>query len=336
MNKSDLDKVLALGGDVAVSIYAPTHTHAPDNQADQILVKNLVSQAEAKVLELGDKREMAGTLENLEAALASVNFAHTAHGIALLVSENGFLVFSLDHKPNEQVTVGSEFSIAELAKTMSKSFEYHLLVLSESPTRLFKGQRDSLQEITREFPIEHTGRGGTQGLPTDYGQRTSVVEDEEHRKFFRGISDALSKVQAKEKLPLVITGVTRFQAFWADVAPSQPADLIIVGSYDFMSEAELLEKCWGQIQTHFQELSKKVVASLDEARSQKLYVGGFDEVAQSVAAGRIETLVVSDAESANPEAEKAVRQTLATGGEVVFVSADELADFAPVAARLRF
>ena len=336
MNKSDLDKVRDLGGEVSISIFAPTHRRAPENQADPILIKNLVSQAEAKVLELGDKRQMAQVLENLESAAAAVSFAHTTDGLALLVSEKGFLVFYLHHAPNEQLSVGSEFALAELAKTVSKSWEYHLLVLSESPTRLFKGERDSLTEIEGDFPIEHDGRGGSQGLPTGFGQRTSVVEDEEHRKFFRSVSDALSKVQAEEKLPLVVTGVTRFQAFWADVAPSQSADLIIDGSYDFMSEAELLEKCWPEIQAYFRAANKLAVTELDAARSQKLYVGGFAEVLEAAAAGRVATLVVSDDESANAEAEAAVRLTLASSGDVVFVPAAELTGFAPIAARLRF
>jgi hypothetical protein len=336
MNKSDLAKVLALGGEVAISMYVPTHRRAPENQADPILVKNLVSQAEAKVLELGDKRQMGAVLENLESAMTAVNFAHTTDGLALLVSERGFLVFHLHHTPNEQLSVGTEFSVAELAKTVSKSWEYHLLVLSESPTRLFRGERDSLTEIKRGFPIEHEGRGGSQGLPTGFGKRTSVVEDEEHRKFFRQVSDALSKVEAEEKLPLVVTGVTRFQSFWADVAPSQSAYLIIDGSYDFMSEAELIDKCWPEIQAHFRAINKQVVAELDDAKSQKLYVGGFAEVLEKAAAGRIATLVISDDESANAEADAAVRQTLASSGDVVFVPAAELTGFAPIAARLRF
>jgi hypothetical protein len=336
MNRADLDKVFALGGEIAISIYAPTHKRAPENQADPVLVKNLVSQAEAKVLELGDKRQMGPVLENLAAAMNSLNFAQTTDGLALLVSEKGFLVFHLHHTPNQQLNVGTEFSVAELAKTVSKSWEYHLLVLSESPTRLFKGERDSLTEIKRGFPIEHTGRGGSQGLPTGFGKRTSVVEDEEHRKFFRKVSDAMGQVQAEEKLPLVVTGVTRFQAFWADVAPSQKADLIIDGSYDFMSEAELIEKCWPEIQSFFRAVNKQVVTQLDDAKSQKLYVGGFAEVLEKAAAGRIATLVVSDDESANAEAEAAVRLTLISGGDVVFVPADELTGFSPIAARLRF
>ena len=336
MKKSDLDKVLALGGEVAVSIYAPTHRRAPENQADPILVRNLLTQAEELILSLGDKRQMGPVLENLEAAYNSVDFAHTSEGLALLVSENGFYAFNLSHTPNEQVSVSKEFSVAELSKTISKSWEYHLLVLSESPTRLFHGDRDALEEIKGDFPIEHTGRGGTQALPTGFGQRTSVVEDEEHRKFFRQVSDALTAVQAQDKLPLVVTGVNRFQAFWADVAPSQAADLIIEGSYDFMSEAELLAKCWPEIQDHFRAENTKVLADLDSAKSQKRYAGGMTEVSEMATAGRIGILVVSDDETANPEVEKVVQLVLASAGEVFFVPAAELTNFAAIAARLRF
>lgn len=336
MNQADLTRVLKTDAQTAVTIYAPTHKRAPENQADPILLRNLVAQAQERILELGDKREMGPVLDNLEAAFDSVNFAHSSDGLALLVSEHGFDTFRLSHSPQEQLRVGSRFSISELTKTVSKSWEYHLMVLSESPTRLFRGDRESLSEILGDFPIEHTGRGGAQGLPTGFGQRTSVVEDEEHRKFFRQVSEALTKTQAGEQLPLVVTGVNRFQAFWAEVAPSQAADLVIEGSYDFMSEAELLAKCWPEIQDHFRAQNIRVVADLDSAKSQKRYAGGFAEVAEMATAGRIDTLVVSDDETVNPQVEKTVRLVLESAGEVVFVPAEELVNFAPIAARLRF
>jgi hypothetical protein len=336
MKKSDLDKVLKLHAETAVSIYAPTHKRAPENQADPILVKKLVTRAQEEVAALGNKREVKSIQDNLNAALDSLDFAHTSEGLALLVSETGFHTFNLSHTPNEQVTVSDEFSLAELAKTVSKSWEYHLLVLSESPTRLFRGDREIVTEIRGEFPIEHTGRGGAQGLPTDFGQQTSVIEDEEHRKFFRKVSDGLTKVQADEKLPLIVTGVTRFLAHWKDVAPTQQGDLEIEGSYDFKSEAELSSRFWPEIEKYFRSENKKVVADLDSAKSQKRYAGGFAEVGEVAEAGRVQILVVSDDETANSEVEKAVRLTLASGGDVFFVPAEELTGFAPIAARLRF
>jgi hypothetical protein len=46
--------------------------------------------------------------------------------------------------------------------------------------------------------------------------------------------------------------------------------------------------------------------------------------------------VVSDDETSNPNTEIAVRATLAAGGEVYFVPAEELAGYASIAADLRF
>jgi hypothetical protein len=336
MKAKDLEKVMDISAVTAVTIYAATHRRAPENQADPIVLKNLITQAEEKLAEHGDKRELKSVLENLQLAFDSIDFAHTSEGLALFVSELGFHKFDLNHSPAEQVSVSTKFTVAELSKSMSKSFEYHLLVLSESPTKLFKGQRDSLTEIKGEFPIEHTGRGGAQGLPTDYGQQTSVIEDEEHRKFFRKVLDGLIETQKTEQLPLFVTGVTRFLAFWSDVAPNQLPLLAIEGSYDFMSEAELAEKTWPIVLEHSREVNRSKVNRLEEARSSKLYAGGFEEVIEMAVAGQVSLLVVSDDETANPYAELAVRRTLETAGEVSFVPAESLSEFAPIAAVLRF
>lgn len=336
MTRSDLDQVIEISAATAVTIYAPTHRRTPENQADPIVVKNLIAQAEGELLESGNRRELRSVLDNLQLAFDSIDFAGTSEGLALFVSELGFQKFHLNHSPEQKVSLSTNFAVAELAKSMGKSFDYHLLVLSESPTKIFRGQRDSLTEIRGEFPIEHTGRGGAQGLPTDYGQQTSVIEDEEHRKFFRKVLDGLISVQKTEQLPLVVTGVTRFLSFWSEVAPNQTPWTSIEGSYDFMSDSELAEKTWPIISEHTREVALSHVSRLEEARSSKLYAGGFAEVLEMATSGRVALLIVSDSETANPGCESAVRSTLESGGEVRFVPAESLEDFAPIAAFLRF
>lgn len=336
MKKTDLVAALNLKADVAVSIYAPTHKMAPENQGDRIVVKNLMTQALEIISTLGPARDYEKLVQNVNAAFDSVDWNHSTEGVALLASEQGFHKFDLSHQPLEQVTVSDTFSIAELAKTVNKSWEYYLLVLSESPTRLFRGDREQLTEIKGGFPFEHTGRGGASGLPTAFGQQTSVIVDEEHRKFFRKISDELTKNQSLEELPLVATGVERFLAFWSEVAPEHSPAVGIEGSYDFMSEAELINKTWPIIQDYFRAQNKLVVEKLNIARGNKTYAGGFEEVAEVAAAGRVAQLVVSDDETANPITELAVRQVLSHGGEVSFVPAEYLEGYSSIAADLRY
>ena len=336
MKSADLKIALGLSAPVAISIYAPTHRMSPDNQGDRIVVKNLVSEATSQIEKLGPKRDYEALLGNLDAAFESLDWNHSSEGLGLLVSEHGYWKYLLSHSPEEQVTVDNVFSVSELAKTVNKSWEYYLLVLSESPTRLFQGDRDSLQELKGEFPIEHTGRGGASAAPTGFGQQTSVIVDEVHRQFFRKISDSLTEVQAKNPLPLMVTGVERFMAFWSEVAPDHIPEVGIEGSYDFMSEAELSNKVWPQIEQFFRGQNTKIVENLNIARGNNTYAGGFEEVLEVALAGRVRVLVVSDEETTNPQTEEAIRATITAGGDVYFVPAIELADYASIAADLRF
>jgi hypothetical protein len=336
MKSADLKVALELSAPVTVSIYAPTHKMSPDNQGDRIVVRNLLSEAMQQIEKLGPKRDYETLQTNLDAAFESLDWNHSSEGLGILVSDQGYWKYLLSHSPAEQVTVGSIFSVAELAKTVSKSWEYYLLVLSESPTRLFHGDRDSLKELKGEFPIEHTGRGGAAAAPTGFGQQTSVIVDEVHRQFFRRVSDSLTKVQAKNPLPLMATGVERFMAFWSEVAPAHTPEVGIQGSYDFMSEAELSNKIWPQIEQFFLTRNTNIVENLNIARGNNTYAGGYDEVLEVALAGRVRVLVVSDEETANPKTEVAIRATMAAGGDVYFVPANELSNYASIAADLRF
>lgn len=336
MKNSDLVAASRLDASTAVSIYAPTHKRAPENQGDRIVVKNLLTRALEQIEALGPKRDYQKLIDNLNQGFDSIDWAHTTEGIGLLVSHDGFWKYDLSHSPNEQLTVSDRFSITELAKTVNKSWEYYLLVLSESPTRLFRGDRESLVELKGDFPLDHTGRGGSAGLPTGFGQQTSVIVNEEHRKFFRKVSDSLAKAMAQESLPLFATGVERFLSFWKEVAPEQTPAATIEGSYDFMTEAELSTKVWPVVQEYFRSENKRVLEHLEIARGNNSYAGGFDEVLEVANAGRVARLVVSDDETANPLTEAAVRLTLQSGGEVSFVPATELKAFSVIAADLRY
>jgi len=336
MKKTQLQEAINLSAAVAISIYAPTHRMSPENQGDRIVVKNLVTQALDRIEQLGPKRDYEALIDNLNSAFDAVDWNHTTDGLGLLASDKGFWKYNLSHSPAEQVTVSDTFSIAELAKTVNKSWEYYLLVLSESPTRLFQGNRDALTELKGDFPMEHTGRGGASAAPTGFGKQTSVIVDEVHRQFFRKISDGLTKVQADNSLPLIGTGVDRFLAFWSEVAPEHAFASVIEGSYDFMSGSELSNKIWPQVEQHFRAQNKLVTQNLDIAKGNNTYAGGFDEVLEMASAGRVRYLVVSDDETSDPKTELAVRATLASGGEVYFVPELELTGFATIAADLRF
>jgi hypothetical protein len=332
----DLSKLANQTAQTAVSIYAPTHKTSPENENDRIVVKNIVGEALTEIEKLGAKRDFSEVIENLNAAFESIDWNYSSEGLAILASEEGFWTYNLNHSPSEQMAISDQFVITEIAKSLNKSWDYYLLVLSESPTRLFKGSRQDLTEIKGGFPLSHGGRGGSSAIPTAFGQQTSVILDEEHRKFFRKVSEELSKVTTVEPLPIIVTGVDRFISFWAEIAPEHAPVAQIQGSYDFMSDSELITVAWPEIQNYFRAENIKVTERLDIAFGNKTYAGGFDEVIEMAQLGRVAHLVVSDEVTSNPLTETAVRLTLQSGGDVSFVPAADLTKFAEICADLRF
>lgn len=336
MKINDLKDLLGVRAQTAVSIYAPTNKTFPENQIDRIVVKNNVIKALAEIEDLGIKRNSNKVIENLESALDSVDWNLSSEGIALFVTEEKFWIYRLNHSPHEQIIISDKFVIAEVVKTLNESLEYYLLVLSESPTRLFKGIREELIEIKGEFPLSHGGRGGSSAIPTAFGKQTAVILDEEHRKFFRKVHQEFIKVKSGDSLPLIVTGVDRYLSFWGEVAPDYSHAPQIRGSYDFMTEPELSRLASPEIQNLFQGKSEGAMKHLETAIGNNTYAGGFDEVIEMAQLGRVANLVIANEQITNPLTEIAIRLTLEGNGEVNFVPAEELIKFAEISADLRF
>jgi len=336
MNIDDLSKLLTVNAQTAISIYAATNKAFPENQNDRIVVKNKVLMALKEIHDSGPKRDFNEVIENLNSAFDSIDWNNSTEGIALFVSEEGFWKYNLSHSPHEQIIVSDKFMIAEIVKTLNNLWEYYLLVLSESPTKLFIGSRQVLTEVKGEFPLFHTGRGGSSAIPTAFGKQTAVILDEEHRKFFRKVSEELTRVKKGDSLPVIVTGVDRFLSFWSEVAPDHSIAPQIRGSYDSISDSELINLIWPEVQKLFNKKNSESLERLEIARGNNTYAGGFEEVIEVAQLGRVATLVVSNEVITNPLTEIAIRFTLKGGGGVIFIPAAELTNFAEISADLRF
>ena len=323
---------------LAITIYAPTHRKYPENQKDRIVVKNLVTEAEETIKKHEGEKPVDDILNNLQQAFESIDWEHNKEGICLLVSDAGYKVLDLHHSPVAQVTVGNEYSIAELARTRDDVQQYYLLVLSEKPTRLFTGDREKIEEIEikDKFPYFHTGFGGSAGLPRDWGEPTNMIVDENHRQFFRDISHFLTEVRHADPKPLFITGVEKWLAFWEEVAPENPPVASFEGNYDFMSPAQLSKTIWPKILDSVEQRNKAKLRLLEEAVSKKMFSEGFEDLYEAAKDGRIDMLFVATEYVAEPAVERVVRLALDTAAELVFLDEQTLGNFSPMAARLRY
>jgi hypothetical protein len=335
--KNSLKTLLADATGPKVSIFTQTHLHAPQNAGDKTAAENLIKTAKTDLAAKYQADEIAVIVAQLDEVLDGIDWNHTQHGLALHISNSITQVHSLAHQPTARVVIADHFALSDLVRETTAHPSINLLLLSELPTRLFHGTADQLAEIiSDEFPMVHEGPGGLEGLPTDFGQQTSIVRDENHKKFFRKVEQALRAHLKLHSAPLFVFGVERYLAFWQEVAPQIALAGTKSGNYDDLTISELGKLVTPVVGEYFDSTDDLVIAELDTAVSQKK-LAVVTEITEMAANGQVAKLVLGYGNANQlPAVEDIVWLTLLNGGDVVVLPIEKLKNFGEVSAIVRY
>ena len=204
MNRHDVRLLQAIREYPSVSIILPTYRTAPENFKDPIRVKNLVKEAEDRLLQEFTWREIDPLMSRLNDLVEGIDYQYTTEGLVIYVNKDFARAFSLPFKPGEQVVVAETFAIRNLVLALNRTQRYWLLALSEKPTRLFEGVGDSLVEITQGgFPMTNEGPGAATRLPGGQGINRSAYRDEKNRQFFSAVDAAFKEYTMSARMGAV-------------------------------------------------------------------------------------------------------------------------------------
>lgn len=296
MNRHDVQLLQQVSGYPALTITLPTHRTAPDNFQDPIRLRNLVTQAVDRLLSEFSKREVAPLMERLERLVNSVDLRHTLDGLVLCVNQDFGAKYYLPFSLPERVVVAETFLTRDLVFAMNRTPRYWTLVLSEQPTRLYEGTRDTLLEVQEGgFPMTHEGPGGATALPGGFGVNVSAIRDERHRQFFRAVDEALKPFLADDPLPLTVVGVDRFQAFFSEVTAHKNAILTtLLGSHDKTTPPELAKLIWPLVEAALAEQRQQYMVELDRAIGEQKVASTVGEIWRMAHEGRGRMLLVEE------------------------------------------
>lgn len=365
MNRSEIAALQAVRGFPAVTILLPTIQRWPDNRQNPIRVTNLVHEAAERLRSSSSARIWTPLIERLESLAASIDYEHLDAGLALFVNQDIARIVLLPFPVPERVVVDETFATRELVAAEQRSPRYRVLVLSEQPTRLYTGLRDTLAEVhDHGFPMTYEGPGpevdSSRPLPGGRGTHTDAYRDEYRRQFFRAVDAALGEVLAEDPLPLIVTGVDRYLAFFREVSThTRQIVATVTGSYDQTLPHELAALVWPAMQTYVTQQQETALAALAAAVDGQRYASGIEEVWRLAHEGRGATLLVEDGftytaredatglairPARNPllpgviddAVDETIETVIAKGGDVIFVPDGALAVHQRVALILRY
>jgi hypothetical protein len=356
--KEQLQKLATEKNTPCVSISLNTHRTHPDNIKDEVVLKNLLKEAEERVIEGFGKRQAASLLEKIKNVASEIDVNYNLDSLHIFLSnDTKEIIKSSWETSNEGVQISDSFAVRSIIKSYNRSENYLLMLLSQSGVQLFEALNDGIIHELRndDFPFSENRHFNTHA---DKGSDPKHIDDLV-REFLNKVDKALVKVHRENDLNCVVVctedNYSRLQQV-ADV-PSIYLGYAAI-DYNNMSTHQIVKQSWDIIKLHQQHRRKKAIEEMKEAVAQSKVLNDLPEIFEAAIDGRGELLIVhqdftqpvlmtSDRtfELKDESAEKDVIdditstiawEVLSKKGRVFFTNQDEIRDLGDIVLKTRY
>ncbi len=376
LTRNNLNLLMAVHKGPCVSVFMPMHRSGPETQQDPIRLKNLIREAEERLMARGlrapEAKELLGPAEKL--LQDGLSRQHQSDGLAMFFSLGVFHYYLLPFVFEELVIVTDRFHIKPLLPLLSGDGRYFVLALSQNKVRLLQSTHYSVSELdVADVPENlaetlrdddswkdlhmHSALSG-KGKLSAITHGDEVDSKENIRRYFRRIDRGLHELLRNERAPLVLAGVDYLHPIYKEVN-SYPhlMDEGMAGNPERLSAGELHELTWTIVKPYFQKAQQEAVNRYKEFASSGQASNRIRKIIPAAYHGRIELLfVIPDLqqwgtfdpgtdeihlhkkEKTGDEdlLESAAIQTLLNGGTVYMIGAEKMPDTVPLAAVFRY
>jgi hypothetical protein len=376
LTEADLREVVADGTGPAISIYQPTQRGGPEAAQNTVRLKNLIGQAEERLSDRGIRRpQVYSLLSPLRDLIEDSAFwQHPLDGLALFTRPEFFRYFKLPYAVDEVVVVGDAFYAAPLVQALSDGY-FYILAISQASVRLFQATRFGAREVDLsgvdiprnlgeamrydDFEKPNLERHPISGGRLQHGHGPGEKDmKNEIERYLNAVDAGIAKVIPGNKYPLVVAAVDYLIPMYRRVTNYGPVlEKGPEGNPDQLGAAELHERAWPIVEPYFQSNLVRAKERFGNAIGAGLASCDLAEVLGGAHTGRVETLFAQKGEQrwgvfnlTSGEVtltgdrglaevdliDLATRQTLAHGGDVYLVGADDVPCDDAIGAIFRF
>lgn len=371
---ADLKRLLERREGPCVSIYFPAHRSKREARPDSILYRNLCREVE-KILARDASGEVTRQILTSLRALDEPEFwERGSQGVAVFASPGFFACYRLPLELPSLDVVGVSFHTKPLLGYLQEGISYYVLALSLHRVALYDGWRESLHEVPLNgVPGSIEEALGIETLPGFRGPHERREADLHHvqgaggddfkvevEKYFRGVARGLRRMGLKEsRKPVILAAQRHHQSLFRKVAqiPSLLDEGILTDAAKLDSET-ICSEARRILRPEFERQVSEAKEEYGLSASRGQGSERLEEVAKAVAEGRAKRLFVESkrriwglvdpvtGEILPGDARKnaydvdlldeLAEMTLARGGEVLVLSAEEMPTSTGLAATFRF
>jgi hypothetical protein len=358
MQKDIFQKLISEKSNPCVTISMNSHRTHPDNALDAILLKKLCKETEERLIAEFGKRPIASLLGKLQQIPSEIDENHNLNSLHIFISNDTNEIFRSTWPTNEnRVQVSDSFDLNPLIKSISRSVDYLILLLSQNGAKLFKAKNDAIiVEIENEyFPFAENPHFSTD--PEQISDAKST--DNMVREFINTVDKAMVKAHNLTKLQCVVVCTEGNFSRLRQVA-DQPN--IYLGhsniDYNHQTTHHLAAQAWEIVKGQQSKSEKQSIDEMKEAAGYGKAITDLLEIFRAAKEGRGELLIVhntfsqavkmndefsfelvEDATSPNVIEDitgEIAKEVLSKKGRVVFTGRDEIKSLGEIVLKVRY
>lgn len=287
-----LEKLASETNDPCVTISLNTHRTHPDNEQDEIQLKNLLNEAEERVVKEFGKRPASSLLERLSEVENEIDVNYNLDSLHIYLSNDTKELIKSAWPINDPgVHIASTFNLLSLIKNYNRSEEYYILLLSQSGVQLYNTINDIiLNEVKNEdFPFSDNRHYNT------HANRSSDSKhlDDLVREFLNKVDKAVVKIHNETGLHCIVICTEDNYSRLMQVA-DQPSVYIGYAAIDYNSTEEhnIVKQSWEVIKDLQHKKRTEAIEEMKAAISQNAVLTDLQEIFQAAIDGRGELLIV--------------------------------------------
>ncbi len=348
LSKDELRLLIEKGRAPSLSIYMPTHKAGAEVQQNAIRLKNLLREAEERLVSGGRRAaEAEKFLEPVQALVKNNPFwRQQSSGLALFLCPDFFRSYRLPVEFQPSVVLAERFNVKPLLPLFNTEGRFYVLALSQKDVRLLVCSRYGVKETRPEgmprnidevLKVDAVGKrlrsrssssGGT-GPRGSTAWTDEVYTKENVLRYLQQIDKTLRSILKDERDPLIVAGVEYVFSLYRDVN-THPSlvETAIIGNPDQASAEELHAQALPIVEPWFLKEQEEARVRYRQSLGTGLASNNLEEIVPAAHHGRVGYLFVEVGKEKwgtfNPETGKTVLHNGGKQGD------EDLIDFAAV------
>jgi hypothetical protein len=291
--KDQIEKLAAEKSNPCVTISLNTHRTFPENAQDEIVLKNLLKDAEKRVIDEFGKRSVNSLLEKMATIEKEINHNYNLDSLHIFLSnETQEIIKSALPFHQNKTSISDTFALRPIINDLVRSKEYLILLLSQSGAHLYNAVNDSITEEVKneDFPFSEMH-------PSNSGESSSDSKhlDDHVREYLNKVDKAVVRANNEMDLQMVVICTEDNYSRLMQVAdkPSVYLGHVFI-DYNRTTTEHIAKQAWGIINELEQKDRTTAIEEMQEAVSNGTVLSDLQEIYQAAIDGRGDLLIVHE------------------------------------------